>query len=81
MTKQEALAEVKKPTCDLDVINSDKEFVIKKLEFTKESFEEYMKSPIRSHHEFKNDLHYHRLLEKGMKIYFFFKHLFIRRQK
>ncbi len=34
---------------------SDKEFVLKKLNFTDESFEVYMKSPIKKHSDFKTE--------------------------
>lgn len=45
ITKTEALEEIKKPCYDNDQMLEDKEFVLKKLGFTEEYFDELMKMP------------------------------------
>ena len=56
ITKEEALKELDDPiyTND-DLLNEDKEFVLKKLGFTEQEFEEYIKAPRREHTEFKTE--------------------------
>lgn len=49
MTKQEALEELKKPIYDSERLLDDKEYVIKKLGFTEEEFDEYIQAPPISH--------------------------------
>ena len=55
ITKEEALEELKKPIYPPELEQQDYEFVIKKLGFTKEEFEEYLKRPRREHTEFKTE--------------------------
>jgi N-acetyl sugar amidotransferase len=54
ITREEALEEYKKPAYDKVQLASDLEFVIKKLNFTPESFNTYIKTPPRSHLEFNS---------------------------
>jgi hypothetical protein len=53
ITKEEALQALKIPIYDPKMFISDKEFVLKKLDFTNQSFELYMNAPIKKHADFK----------------------------
>lgn len=53
ITKEEALKELEKPIYNHEQFLIDKEFVLKKLDFTEVCFEEIMNLPIRSHYDFK----------------------------
>ncbi|MCW3078054.1 MAG: N-acetyl sugar amidotransferase, partial [Bacteroidetes bacterium] len=55
ITRDEALRAMEEPIYDPVLLKTDKEFVIKKLGFTEASFDQYMKSPIRKHSEFKTE--------------------------
>jgi len=46
ITRDEALAEMKKPIYPLDQLDSDKFFVLKKLHVTPEEFEQILRSPV-----------------------------------
>ncbi|MBI4685916.1 MAG: N-acetyl sugar amidotransferase [Nitrospirae bacterium] len=52
ITRIEALEELKKDPYPTDLLNTDMEFVLKKLGISKQEFEDIMKSPIRNHREF-----------------------------
>lgn len=56
MTKKEALFELKKPIYPIHLFNSDYDFVLKKLGFTDNQFQEYLRSPIVSHSEYNLSL-------------------------
>jgi N-acetyl sugar amidotransferase len=52
VSREHALAELQRdPYADAD-LESDREFCIKKLNFTRESFEQYMREPGRSHRDY-----------------------------
>ena len=54
LTKKEALSELSKPIYPSEeMLNEDKEFVLKKLGFTKQEFDNYINAPRRRHSEFK----------------------------
>ena len=53
ITRDEAIVELAKPVYNEEQLITDKEFVLKKLNFTEEYFEELMNLPIRSHYDFK----------------------------
>lgn len=55
MLREEALAKMKLPAYDEAMLESDKEFVFKKLNFTPESFNAYMKAPIHQHTDYKTE--------------------------
>ena len=55
ITKSEAHALMEESIYDTDMLAIDKDYVLKKLNFTDETFEEYMNKPIRKHNEFKTD--------------------------
>ena len=52
ITKQEALHQLQEPIYNVEQLQIDYEFVLKKLGFTKDEFDEIMKLPPRSHYEF-----------------------------
>lgn len=55
MTKPQALALMEEPIYNTEMLAIDRDFVIKKLNFSIETFDEYMKAPIRKHNEFKTE--------------------------
>jgi N-acetyl sugar amidotransferase len=52
ITKEQALSELKDLNYDPSVLAEDKAFVMKKLDFTEESFEEYMNAPQIRHKDY-----------------------------
>jgi N-acetyl sugar amidotransferase len=54
LTKQEALMEFKKPIYDEKLLIQDREFVIKKLSLSNESFEKLMNNPLKSFFNYPN---------------------------
>ncbi|MBR9832564.1 N-acetyl sugar amidotransferase [bacterium] len=55
LTRDEAMKELEKPLYDPIELIQDKEYVLKKLGFTDEEFEQLMKETPRSHREFKTE--------------------------
>ncbi|MCB9046935.1 MAG: N-acetyl sugar amidotransferase [Chitinophagales bacterium] len=55
ITREEALEEMKKPLYDEQQLKVDREFVLKKLGYTSEEFDEIMRTPPRRHDEFKKE--------------------------
>lgn len=53
MSKQEALSELNKPGYDLQQLETDYQFVLKKFELTEDEFEQILQLPRREHNEFK----------------------------
>ena len=53
ISRNKALEEMKKPLYPESELKIDKEYVIRKLDMTKEEFEKYMKAPRTSHYDFK----------------------------
>ena len=72
ITKDDAIQALKKPIYNPEMLVTDKEFVLKKLDFTNESFEKYMKSPIKKHSDFKTE---DKLWNRYFKLIKFFKPL------
>jgi N-acetyl sugar amidotransferase len=74
MTKEQALSLMKDPIYDDELLVNDKEFVLKKLNFTTDKFEAYMNSPKRKHNDFKTEdqlwSRYFRLIKLIKKIVF-----------
>jgi N-acetyl sugar amidotransferase len=68
MTREQALELMKLPVYDPAMLEADKEFVFKKLGFTENSFNEYLKAPIRKHGEFKMERSYWDMYFKFVKI-------------
>jgi len=62
MTREEALKEMQEELYPAGELINDKEYVIKKLGFTKEEFERIMKLPIKDHAEYKNSLKFRRFI-------------------
>jgi hypothetical protein len=55
MTREEALAELKKPIYDPELLKRDKEFVLKKLGVSEEEFDRLIAAPVRTHRDFSSD--------------------------
>jgi N-acetyl sugar amidotransferase len=72
MTKEQAMKELEEPIYSPAECKQDKEYVLKKLGLTETEFDAIMKTPPRSHLEFKTDTHlkqgYMNLLKKTEKI-------------
>lgn len=56
ITKDEALEELKKPIYDQEQFKVDYDFVLKKLDLSKEEFETLMQLPRRSHYDFDYEM-------------------------
>lgn len=54
ITKEQAKKEIKKPPYDSNMFTQDKEFVLKKLNFSVEEFESIMKEKPKSHLDYKS---------------------------
>ena len=52
ITKEQAKKEYALPAYDKSQLIEDKQYVIKKLGFTEESFEEYMNAPVKEHEDY-----------------------------
>jgi len=52
ITREDALAEYAQPAYDPKQLAEDKEYVMKKLGFTPETFDAYMRSPVHAHSEY-----------------------------
>ena len=55
MSREEALGELEKPLYDPQELKIDREYVLKKLGFSVEEFEEIMSQPPKSHLDFPSD--------------------------
>jgi len=55
MTREEALAELASPPCPQDILEQDRQFVIKKLGLTDIEFDEIMDRPEKNYREYPND--------------------------
>lgn len=64
ITREQAIKLLQEPIYDINQLESDKKYVLKKLNFNEATFEEYMRAPIRKHNEFKSEQRY-------WNIYFF----------
>lgn len=74
--REEALAEMKKPIYEEDLLKVDKEFVLKKLGLTDIEFETIMKMPVKSHWDFDTEgsfFHYYPILKPLRPLWHTFK--------
>ena len=55
ISRDEALEELRKPAADLDLIRTDKEFVLKKLNLSNDEFENIMNYPVKSIYDYPNN--------------------------
>jgi len=55
ISKEEALKELESPMYEKELCKEDKEFVLKKLDFTETEFENYIKAPRKKHFDFKTE--------------------------
>ena len=58
ITREHAIKLLQEPIYDKNLLESDKKYVLKKLNFNEATFEEYMRAPIRKHNEFKSEQRY-----------------------
>ena len=65
MKRDEALLELQKPTCDPKIIAEDIEFTAKKLQISREEFEQIMKLPIKSYQDYPNQEYWINLMRNG----------------
>ena len=67
ITRDDALRQIQKPPLDDDLVDQDREFVIKKLGLSEAEFEEIMDSPVRRFWDFPSDTAnppaYHRIVQ------------------
>jgi N-acetyl sugar amidotransferase len=54
LTREEALSELRKPIYDPQLLIQDREYVIKKLSLTEDSFDKIMALPIKSYRDYPN---------------------------
>lgn len=55
MTRQEALEAIAQNVYTPQQLQEDKEYVIKKLDFTESEFNAMMESPVKSHNDYASD--------------------------
>jgi N-acetyl sugar amidotransferase len=55
LTRNEAIGAIKEPVYNVKLLNTDLEYVLKKLQFSKAEFDQYIKSPKVSHYIYKSD--------------------------
>lgn len=65
LSREQALIELEKPLYDQKSLSEDIEYFIKKLELSKQEFTDYIKSPRRSHYEYKT----YKMLIKKLKFW------------
>ena len=58
ITREQAIKLLQEPIYDINLLESDKKYVLKKLNFNEATFEDYMRAPIRKHNEFKSEQRY-----------------------
>ncbi|MGE7773622.1 N-acetyl sugar amidotransferase [Chitinophaga sp. NPDC101104] len=68
VTRDEALEELKKPTCDPKIIAEDIEFTTKKLQISRQEFDEIMKLPVKSYQDYPNLEYWIQLMRKGVNL-------------
>ena len=64
---------MKLPVYDSEMLQQDKTFVFKKLDFTEESFKNYVQSPVQKHSDFKTEQAYWDIYFKTIKFLKIFK--------
>ena len=62
LSREQALEKLKEPICDLNLVEEDKECVMKKLRLTKENWQAIMKTPIMSTEDYPNNKWLFRML-------------------
>jgi N-acetyl sugar amidotransferase len=55
LSREEAITELQKPAADYQILEQDKEFVIKKFEMTNRDFEDIMALPLKSFRDYPNN--------------------------
>lgn len=65
LCRDKAIAAMSEPVYNEKLLKTDLEFVLKKLKFSKEKFEEYINAPKVCHYEYKSD---EQMIEKLLKV-------------
>jgi N-acetyl sugar amidotransferase len=68
ISREEALSELQKPAYPTQMVEPDKEYVIKKFGITNEKFEEIMKSPNKTFMDYPNTYNFHQRLRKFLNV-------------
>jgi hypothetical protein len=55
ITREEALEEISKPPATKEVLNNDREYVVKKLGISEEEFDKILKAPNKSYLDYPNN--------------------------
>jgi N-acetyl sugar amidotransferase len=79
MTREEALDGLKQPSYDSAEIRADREYVLKKLDFSEEEFDRIMKLPIRSHLDYPSEIHIVEWFNRVVRLYRKMKKLLAKR--
>jgi hypothetical protein len=69
LSRDQALAELEGPAYDPEELRIDREYVLKKLDFTEQEFDEIMRLPVRSHADYPSDEDFKRLLRPFRGLY------------
>lgn len=64
MLREEALKKIKEPIDTKENIESEKEYIMKKLGLTEKEFDEIINSPVRSHYDYKSNDNVYKFLRK-----------------
>ena len=67
MTREEALAELKKPIADPQLVAEDLKYVVKKFGIAEEDFMRIMAAPVKSFRDYKNDSARYETLKSWMR--------------
>lgn len=69
LTREEALAELDTPAYDPEELRIERQYVLKKLDFSETEFEEIMNAPVRSHADYPSDADYEWILRPFRGLY------------
>ena len=76
ISREEALAEMQTPGYDAELLKTDLDFVLKKLQLSGPEFEKIMQTPVRDHREFETEgslFHYYPMLKPARPLWEYFK--------
>jgi N-acetyl sugar amidotransferase len=69
LDRAEAMAELEQPPYDPEQLRIDRQYVLKKLDFSDQEFDEIMRSPVRCHADYPSDADYEWLLRPFRGLY------------
>ena len=67
ITKEQALNELSLPPYDIKMMEQDKEYIAKKLNFSDEEFDKLLELPNRNHNEFGDEIKIENMVNKIVK--------------